>query len=878
MSVAPTDFFVSYRHTQEKWAEWIAWALEDAGFHVDLDKWDLPPGGNIVSYIHGALQRANQVLAVVSTDYFGSGWTEAEWTAALASGIQENRNRLVLVKIEPCQIDGILSPYRFVDLYKYNDEDAKKALLDAVETARRKPVKALSPRGEGGNTLAFPSYFPPIWNVPDPNLLFVGRQAEIDSIYRGLHSSGQAAITAAQSIVGLGGVGKTQLALEYAYRYRGEYDTVWWIDAEGGAPTIKIKLSDLGVALGFAHQATSEFESVLREVTHWLRSNVRWLLIFDNVASPHELQDFVTGQLSGHVLITSRNVHWTGLAKQIDLDIFEIHDACEFLCRRAGLLHREGATRVCEQLGCLPLALEQAGAYIEQIGLTFDEYLELYEAYGMKVLDPESNPKCYPTSVRTTWEISFSEIRRISQESANVLHCLSFFAPDEIPLSLLAEQADVFPNDMRKTFSDTIELNRVMKPLRDYSLIKRSNRSVRLHRMVQAVIRDALTREMRRSWSGTAVKVLEGGLPADVGDDARTWPIAGRLLSHVLAASGFAERENAVCPELAAVLGRIGVYQTRMAAFAAGEVSLQRALALSCKVNGAEHYDTGILTNNLGQHYQSRHRLADARELYTRALSILVEHLGPEHSAIATILNNLAEVASELGQYDFSLQMHRRALRIRELQLGSEHRDTAESLNNIGLLCQKMGDYERAETALRQALKIDEHNFGRDAPRVATTLNNLGLLYNALADYDGAQGLFKEALIIRKNHFTRQHPHVCQVTQNLAVAYCFGGRYREAESLFREALLGWNNSLDPDDPNLAACNLNMGTCLLFLGRVAEGVQRLEQAQRINCKNRGESDPECRWLAHILDVLGSGDERRINELIKKMKADARARTI
>jgi len=339
---ASVDFFISHAGRDQAWAEWVAWHLVEAGYTVELDSWDWAVGENFVAKMHRALNAANRVVALFSPAYFEEWrYTTEEWTSALVKD-GEGGNRLIPVQIEPCAVPSSLSMLVRVELFGADEAEAARRLLAAVRGPTRPDGKPVFPgRGQAGAGTRhadagprLPGALPPVWNVGPRNPAFVGRDATLVDLRERLRSGGNAVV---QALHGMGGVGKTQVALEYAYRYAGAYDVVWWISAEETG-LIGEQYAALAVELDLT-PPQADTASAVGALRTYLRGHSRWLLLLDNAESPRELRDWLPAG-PGHTLITSRNPGWGELAARVELDVLPRPESVE-------LIHVSPARRRC---------------------------------------------------------------------------------------------------------------------------------------------------------------------------------------------------------------------------------------------------------------------------------------------------------------------------------------------------------------------------------------------------------------------------------------------------------------------------------------------------------------------------------------------------
>ncbi len=562
--------------------------------------------------------------------------------------------------------------------YQQEHDELKK---EATPAEMQSVADLLQQKGAKLNDIR--KFLPPVWNVPhirNPN--FTGRKDILSKLKLALTSGEPAAWK--QALTGMGGVGKTQLAVEYIYRHKPDYRVIWWIHSEEPA-AMAASYASLADDLDLPEKGSIDQSGTVRAVKRWLERNSGWLLIFDNAHDQEAIRDYIPHGGAGHIIITSHNPDWGSVARLLPVKKFDRADSIEFLCKRTGQDDQGAADALADELGDLPLALEQAGAYIEATGRSIFDYLKLFGEYQQKLLNRAKPTEEYPYTVATTWEISFEKVLKESPDGVDLLNLFAYLAPDNIPRELLAENADHLPEPLASVVVDPLLFDDAVAALRRYSLIDVSDESLSVHRLVQAVVRDRLGEGERKRWAETAVRLLSAVFPFD-SDDVRTWHLCSRLLPHALAAAAHAEAREVAPEETSLILNQTGMYLRGRAEFAEAKAHYERGLALAEEVYGKDHPNVAIRVNNLGRVLQDLGDLPAAKDCFERALEIDEEVYGRDHPDVAIDVNNLGLVLRALGDLPAAKECFKRALEIFQRFLGEDHPSTVTVRNNLGSL------------------------------------------------------------------------------------------------------------------------------------------------------------------------------------------------
>jgi tetratricopeptide (TPR) repeat protein len=553
------------------------------------------------------------------------------------------------------------------------------------------------------------------WTIPQPVRLFTGREAQLVALHDQLTSQGAATLVPTAALYGMGGVGKTQLALAYAQRYREDYELGWWVPAESELGMLTA-LADLGVVLGLSTELPPA-ELAIR-VRDALRERSGWLLIFDNANDPAAVAEFLPVAGGGHVLVTSRDPAWQGIADPVPVDLLPLDEAVQLLLRRSGDRDDGAAVRLANALGRLPLALEQAAAYAAQQHLPLAGYLELFDQQRAKLL-ALGKPLAYQGNVDATFTLTLDRLRRIDPAAAWLMELCALLAPDEIPLPLLLSEPKLLPEPVAGAVADRVQRGELAEALYQTGLLARdADNTARIHRLVQAIILAHMTEADRSQRIAEAVKLLASLFPYR-GEDPDGWPRSAQLLAHTQAMLDHARAVELTSTALSELLSRTGSYL-----------------------------------------WGRRLNLRLAEELHEQALGMYRPLYDGDHPDVAAGLYNLARDLRALGNHERALELNEQALAMRQRLYDGDHPDVAASLNNLATDLAGTGEYQRARELHEQALAMHRRLYDGDHPDVAVGLNNLAIDMRALGDHERARELDEQALAMRRRLAERQKPSV----------------------------------------------------------------------------------------------------------------------
>jgi hypothetical protein len=554
------------------------------------------------------------------------------------------------------------------------------------------------------------------------------------------------------ALYGLGGAGKTSVALEHAHAHVDEYGVVWQFAAEDGA-ALSAGFAELGRQL--LGQDLFAAADQVAQVHKILTSRPDdWLLVFDNAASHAALRDFLPPTGHGHVIVTSQNPHWpTGQA--VKVPELGVDVAAEFLVNRAGA-DESAARELAEELGGLPLALEQAAAYMEVTGLSLAAYLGRFREQRAALL-ARGEPLGYDKRVATTWTLAFEQVQRTAAEAISLLRLLSCCAPDAIPLNLLFHKGpgvleSVSPEPaqaLRPLLADPIALDDAVVALRRYSLISPVVLGVvSVHRLVQAVTVDQLSAESRATWRQATGCVIEAALPNDP-DLPGNWPTYAALLPHARATVDF---HRPSMSKIAAYLGHSGNY-------AGARAFTQEILAARKGALGAKHPDTlearrslAAWTGHSGDAAWAQHELAELLPIYEQVY-------GPEHRQTLITRINLAYYSGHAGDRIRARDQLAELVPILERILGPDDAETLSTRAYLARWTGEAGDPAAARDQYERLLPDIEHARGPEDPEALTARVHLARFIGEAGNPARARDLFADLVSIREWVSGAEHPN-----------------------------------------------------------------------------------------------------------------------
>jgi cellulose biosynthesis protein BcsQ/tetratricopeptide (TPR) repeat protein len=854
-SRAEDSVVLRYAPEDEVWAEWIEFVLAWAGVRV------YGP-----SNVHATQPVSARSLMIVSA-------ANAEEVATLSLDGDRTRSPLAIYisDITPLKNIPIATSAFIAGL------SAGHAVERVLPLVGRSATEMVQQLPEGGPR--FPGDTPEVFNVQARNNRFTGREAELRMLRRDLRTGSAVVLSALQ---GMGGIGKTQLAVEYAHRFRAAYDIVWWINSDP-VGDIESSLADLGTRLSVSSESPGPENT--RAVQQALsRGRRRWLLIFDNAEDPATIEPFLpTG--NGHVLITSRNPQWSDRAHTLQVDVFQRRESVEHLGKRVPTMRPDEANQIAELLQDLPIAVAAAGAWLADTGRPVEEYLRLM-ASERPIGALEASPNW---SIQRTWDLSLDRLKDQSPAAYRLFELCSVLAP-QIATDLIYHQhlAQVLePLDGR--LSEPIFLATLVQQINKLALLRLDQRGegteerdrgqggqVLVHRLVQAVVRsrmspaelDEARREVHQLLAAVRPK-KEVDIPETWTQYRMIWPhldVAGAVSStdetvrqltidrvryqwlHGDLAAGRARGEDAVQvwteqlahladPAERLVLHRQILHLKFNLANILGEMGLfsqsrpmdEEVLQEQRTLLGPTHPHTLMTAGGLARDLRGLGRYREALERDKQTYAAWLELFGDEHPRTLAALNNVATCNRLMGDFRVARERDESVLERRKRVLGDRNPFTIASAANVARDIRDAGDYARSVTIMRGVYRDCMETRGADSRAALTAQSNLAVSLRSAGDVEGALKLHEDAYERLTDRLGQTNPDTLGCRLSLALTHLANGDFHQANKELLEVGRIYANSLGERHPHTLVCLNNRAIAARALGEQTRSAEMARQA-------------------------------------------------
>ena len=797
--------FISYVPEDSQQVDRLQRDLEAGGVSVWRDTANLWPGEVRRAKIRNAI--TDQALVFIACFSAQSNARRiSSQNEELALAIDQLRLRpadvpwFIPVRFEDCRVPDIdigagrtLASLQTADLFGEHRDAAMARLLSTVTQLLEPspPGPRLSRQQEP--TARQPSRSPLVWNIPARNPGFTGRDELLKEV-RDRFGAGSEAVF--QALEGMGGVGKTQVAIEYAHRFAQTYDLAWWVPAEYPA-LIAEKFAELADELGCAGNGSGTRRiqtAVLRELR---QRGGGWLLVFDNAEKPEHLQGWLPSG-NGHVLITSRTPDWGDIATTVTIGVLHRAESVTILRKRVDGLVEAEADQLAERLGDLPLAVAQAAGYMKESGITADRYLALLETRAQEILNKGGRGD-YPMPLAAATSLSVDQLAAQDLAAAELASLCAFFAPEPIPQDMITAAAATLPAALASRADDELAWGETVAKLRHSSLARVGPGALQLHRLTQAILRDRLNRDQFRETRDCTEAILAHNDPGDPANPA-TWSRWAPLMPHLLAA----DLAGTDSPGLRSTIGNACWYLLARGDTHSG-YDLASMLYRQWRDRlGAEHSDTLMVASYLAWALDDLGRYSAARDLGQETLKLRRRVLGEDHPGTLATASNLVGTLGQLGEMQTACDLAEDTLeRLRRVR-GENHPDTLATASNLAAALSELGETQAALELAQDNLDRLRHRLGPDHPDTLGAAINLAAIRRDVGALNAARDLGEDTLSRMRSGLDDDHPSTFAAAMVLVTILRALGEHRSAQELAEDTAHRMRRVLGEDHPDTLA--------------------------------------------------------------------------
>jgi tetratricopeptide (TPR) repeat protein len=681
------------------------------------------------------------------------------------------------------------------------------------------------------------STLPKVWgDVPQRNPNFTGREALLEQLHNELSLSRQTAVLP-QALHGMGGVGKSQVAIEYVHRHSGDYDLIWWISAEQTGQ-ILASLTKLAqrLDLDVGPEANTAVPVVREALSTGAVPYKRWLLVFDNADAPDEVRRYFPTGGAGRILVTSRDIDWSRVTQSIEVDVFTRDESCTFLRNRNPDLSGQEADRLAEALGDLPLAVEQAAAWRAATGMPVDEYLQLLEQKRIELLDASPSPD-YRHSVAAAWKLSLDRLKEVNDGALQLLQVCSFFAPEPISREFFTGSpiAPVTPQ-LDAVLSDPFQLSRAIRDIQKYALarIDHRNNALQIHRLIQAVLVGEMSEEERTIMRRGAHTLLANSTPSNP-TRRDQWERYQALRPHVTVSRAVESPD----PRVQDLVFNIAQFLYYWGDHEGSEELTREAFKFRVQDRGEAGQHTLKVAKWLGWMLWVNGKYAEAKGLNKRTLELYRETVGEQDEGTIDAMTIVASDQRTSGDFTAALELDDEGLAIATAEFGNDDPVTLRLAANRAVSLRLLGEYKRAEAVDRETHQRSLIVLG---PEDDITLNTeLGVILDIreaghyLEACRQQEEMYKHRLI----SLSQDDPMVLRTARNLAVARRKAGDHPGARRLSEETLERYRRRYNDDHPEAIATSLNFAIDLRHAGELDAARERGEATLSRYQRNFGD---------------------------------------
>lgn len=869
---AREHFTISHAGYNRPWATWIAYQLEGLGHSTSLLRWNPPLSRPLARALDDLLSAPGRILLVLDDWYFSLGpRSDEEWTDALREVVPPNADRFAAVSVASRALPSTAATLHPVDLRDLDPREARRRVLRRLGLD---PAGAPAAEGEYAAP-RFPNDPPSVWNVPRRNVRFTGRDQVLEEVHKRFEESGPG--DARCALRGISGVGKSQIAIEYAHRFANDYDVVWWVGA-GFRATAREQFAELAPRLDLpVGQELGERIRAVHEALRTGRPHRRWLVVLDSADDIAQTEDLLP-EGNGHVLITTLTQDWavSGGVAEVPVESFTRAESVAYARRRAERLTEAECDQLADAVQDLPLLLAQTSAWLAANPMPAKDYIAMIRRGEASQIGIRISSD-YPMGFQTSWSITLNTLQEGSPETVELLNLFGLFSPEAIPVHLMqSARPEDLPEHLAGLAADPIRWHTALRRLSESTAVRMDYvesgdtepfvDKVSMHRLYHSFLLSTLSEERRESLSGTAGRVLAGADPRRP-TDTREWPRYAELIPHLETAGALDSGEPVVrrlvlnCIEYLRVRGenRAGLRLCEQAVarwrnrltpgdpvmlilvhehanmlrrcgrYQEAEAVGRAVVDLLAASRPADDPDLLRARNGLGGTLVALGAYTDAHELFDASVRSYTASLGPEAPRTLQDRSNLANVLALLGRYEESLELHRTNLLVRERLLRPRHHLTLHSGTRYAWMLRLLGRY--SDAASRQELNVRAHRqvMDRYTPQALFAEHNLALCLRRSGDHAAAGALMRgvmERFIQRQGP---RHPDALLVQADYATFIREHGDLEQARRLVTAVAGHYRELVGPAHPYAVGTAGNTGLVLWEYGEREEALHIAEQA-------------------------------------------------
>jgi MinD-like ATPase involved in chromosome partitioning or flagellar assembly/tetratricopeptide (TPR) repeat protein len=821
----PLDVVLDFSPEDQLWAEWVAGVLANAEITVHwMDEVPVSQDGQ------DEPEAVRQRVAIVSESY--AAWVEESPPETLPD---------LLISVTEARVPAVLGEVPVVFLAGLPESRAADALIDRLNGRRpAEPESATS-------TLRYPGGdHAQVQNIPTRNSNFTGRNGDLRELREQLRQR-RVAVFLPLTLHGLGGVGKTQVALEYAHRFRADYDVIWWMDC-GQPQYVDASLADLGQQLRKQFQVpvpeeggvSEVIQQVLRALSEGLPDK-RWLLIYDNAEDVEELTPLLPAG-GGHVLITSQSQKWQDIGTSLEVDKFRTDESVSHLRRRLRGITEADARRIADVLQDIPLAVAAAGALLAVTGMSVDDYLERLDQQPTQAYPPGHPLHAYAAEVAKAWTLSLDELERRSRAAARLLGICSVMAPaisqdlinsPAMAKTLRALDPVISEQGMIASLTRQIDLLALIK-------VDNNNRQIQVHRVVQAVVRDRMSEEETTAAREAVHAMVVDARPEGDVDDPQTWRRYRAIWPHLTPSEAMWSADTEVRQLL---IERVRYIRQRD--------DLERGKRRALEIQRAWR---SMLSGIPDPELPASNRIVTGKP-DPEAAEVLRRQL-------LRLQFNLANILRALDAFDEARNMDQEVLDEQRQLLGPYHLHTLQTRGSLAADMRALGDYQAALDLDKTTYETSREVFGDDDRTTLNAANNLALSYLLTGRFRQALAQDRQTLERRSSVLGSANPGTLHSGSAVARDLLEAGRYEEAVSRMEAVWGQCVQTLGDNDRTTLNARLLLGVALRCVGKTEVAAPHIEQA-RVGLTRgfgRDSTDALAARLSQALNLLTSGQYR------------------